>query len=143
MLIIIIFGSLLVIGLILYILDTWIHWWSEIIGILGIVGAILGGVTVFVFGLVMLGQNSQSSAREVQVWYEQEVISLRTTENTIRYIEDDYARSITIFQYNQSVREFKTKILTKQENLKNPWINWLVTYSWSTLDAEVVNYYEA
>ena len=102
----------------------------------GIVGLI---VLTFAVGFI-LSNNVPIAQEKARIQYNVRVEELASTREAILQINDDYARSVSITQYNTLVREFKEDIETTQLNLKNPWINWFNNYAYKDFDANIVSY---
>ena len=105
----------------------------------GICGAI-GFILWLVVGTGALICNTPMAHESARIQYNTRVEELTNTREAISHITDDYARSVSITQYNSLVREFKEDIRIAQIRLNNPWINWFNNYAYKDFDANVVDY---
>ena len=105
----------------------------------GVIGAIscIGFIACCIFCLII---NASLNCNSIQIEYNQRLEELNSTKQVIETIQDDYARSVAITQYNTNVREFKEDVLMAQLYLKNPWINWFVCHEYNNFDANAVDY---
>lgn len=102
--------------------------------------AIAGGFFLFLFGLIAIGSNCESTVQDHLIHYEEEVEELQSSRSYILNITDDHVRSIAITEYNEKVGKFKHDIRSHQYFLTNPWINWLTSRSYRSMDADIVDY---
>ena len=98
------------------------------------------GISLLVCGPVCLIFNSSARCNYVRIWHEQEIQELESTRQIIETIQDDYARSVAITQYNTRVKEYKEEILVKQHYLNNPWISWFNCREYNNFSADEVSY---
>ena len=108
--------------------------------ILSAFSGIVGIIELVVAIGVIISNNVPIAQERARIQYNVRVEELASTREAILQINDDYARSVSITQYNTLVREFKEDIETTQLNLKNPWINWFNNYAYKDFDANIVSY---
>ena len=110
--------------------------WLVSFGVSGIIGC-----GIFLTSLIFILANNTPMAHEsARIQYNAQVEELTNTREAISNIIDDYARSVSITQYNTLVRKFKEDIEITQIKLNNPWINWFNNYAYKDFDVNVVNY---
>jgi len=140
MILMIIFIVMLVVGIIGCIcysrfeMDSELHLGANLmLGGLGILGLIVGVI-------VIIMNNNSFSRSQARLVYEQNVAEFNATRNVIENIQDDYARSVAIQQYNTNVKEFKEDIITLQHYVNNPWISWFCNQEYKSFNVDVVSY---
>ena len=104
------------------------------------VNTFIGVIMLLIVGCGALLNNTPRAHEEARIAYNAKVEELTSTREAIYHMTDDYAKSVSITQYNTLVREFKEDIKIGQERLKNPWINWFNNYAYKDFDVDVVSY---
>lgn len=108
--------------------------------VLNLVEAGIGILGVVIGTMVIIMNNNDYARSQVRLTYQQEVEEFNATRSVIETIQDDYARSVAIQQYNTNVKEFKQDIIMNQLYVKNPWISWFCNQEYKNLDVNVVSY---
>lgn len=101
---------------------------------------VIGFIFLLIVGTGALITNTPMAHESARIKYNARVEELTNTREAISHIADDYARSVSITQYNSLVREFKEEIHMVQIRLNNPWINWLNNYAYKDFDANAIDY---
>lgn len=142
MILLIIFGTLLVLGIVLgivwsilydrYDFDKLLH---ASIGI-----GILGGVFFTVLGLISIFTNCQPSADKKRIELTEKINSLNSTREVLINCENSDIIRLEITSYNNSVSELKSDISQGKITLSNPWINTFTCYVYNEFDPDMVTY---
>ena len=143
MILLIIFITLLVAGAILIIIANKKLWWEDRFGTV-IASCSVGALTIGILGLTVvitcnLIQNTSIAIANKKTEYQMTVSSLNNTYQAYMDRAANY-EAISVVQYNEQVREFKTDIITNQRALNNPWINIFVSNAYKDFDANAVQY---
>ena len=138
MILIIIFGVLVVAGIICTII--YCREDDMIACVAAIFGDIIGGLGLLVLGIVGIVQNNPVMRMKARQQYEQSVLELNTTYEQLMTYADE-STSVAVVQYNERVREFKTEIIVIKKKLQNPWINLLECCEYANFDENAVKYF--
>lgn len=139
MLLTILFGIILIVGIIFVILYNTIDN-SELNFGVGLLATLLGGVGLFTTVLLIICVNSTPARLSTRAKLTNTVVELSTTYNIL--IEKDRTLDVytAIDSYNSKVSEYKTEVTIHQEYLKNPWINWFVCAEYNNFNVDAVSY---
>jgi hypothetical protein len=122
MILLIIFGALVVLGVILYFIYLKDEWKE------GILVGSLASVLVGLFGLMICGcvgiiNNASARKTTQRIEYQERINSINNTRLALeRELETSTLTILEVSAYNDSVREFKTELGREQALYKSLWV---------------------
>ena len=145
MILMIIFIVLTIIGTVMWVLTKkYDYKLSEVVDTtLTITGAtltVLFGLITIIGGMWCVMANNPMTYENERIAYVEKVDSLNATYSVLITNVDNESYKISIQQYNQEIREFKTEIKTNQKWLNNPWTNWFMCKEYKNMDVNAVSY---
>ena len=139
MILTIILMALLVIGIVFAIIGK-----VADVDVLDFIGGPIAGLDGFLLAIIaacQLSVHSNYYKNQVRLECEEQIASIQNTRLALENkIESNTLTILEVNTYNDSVKEFKTKIKKEQLALQNPWANWFVCPVYSEFNPDVVSY---
>lgn len=143
MLFFILFGAITIIGIILLVIFLVKDMLDELLTIIPTTLMIIfGGVPLVTCGILAGIENSSVHYYAIEAELTETVDSLNSTYNRLITDVDNESVKISIQQYNQEVKEFKSLIRTRRQQNKNLWMNAFTNniYNEARFNPDVVSY---
>lgn len=132
---------IIIIGVLLTILMVKKGWNDNILALIVVATLdIIGTIFLLVCVVTILCTNNNVTHKTLKTKYEERVVELSNTREYISTITDDYARSVSVTEYNTKVRKYRTEIITYKAKANNVWISWLYNSEYKHLDEDVFQY---
>lgn len=143
MLLMILFLSILVISIIAAIVfsrleDTHITFAFTVFKWVFVSVIAISGLTSLLCGFMCMGINSRRE--ETRQELAKDVVLLTSQYDILSAAEDGYTKYVAVEQYNEKVKEFKTKVRDGQNTYKNPWTSWFSTPVYLEFSEDMVSY---
>ncbi len=107
---------------------------------MGIFGFIIGVSGMITCCITILCNNNKIKRQSVKVKLDNKIAEIQATRQLITTIQDDYARSVAITEYNHKVKEYKTEIESIKVYSESLWLNWFYCKEYKNYDSNAVEY---
>lgn len=146
MILLIIFGTLFILGLIFIILGYFcriFHYWetNDNVAIAGFVNIFVGGIGLLVCSIFAIANNCTIGREQIRFDYQEKINSLNNTKKALEsQLESSTLTILEVSTYNNSVRAFKTELQTAQLLSKSPWVGCLCCQVCNEFSVDAVSY---
>ena len=139
MILLIIFGIMLILGIVLLI------WALDVDSEFGFIGSLLLGVPGFIGAIICaslaINANVNLSKNQMRVIYQERISSIQNTRLALENkIESSTITVLEVSAYNESVREYKTNLANAQLRVQSPWIGLFECPVCNEFSVEAVDY---
>lgn len=107
---------------------------------MGLFGLAVGSLGAIICSVMILTNNTKIKRQSVKVELDNKIAEIQATKQLITTIQDDYARSVAITEYNNKVKEYKTQIESIKVYSESLWLNWFWCSEYKNYDSNAVEY---
>ena len=109
-------------------------------GVMAVIGLLLGIAGTIACCITILCNNTRIKRQSVKVELDNKIAEIQATKQLIITIQDDYARSVAITEYNNKVKEYKTQIDSIKVYSESLWLNWFWCKEYKNYNSNDVEY---